>query len=331
MRISRADPEDPTGKRRRHFEISIDSPFTVLDCRATQANTALPQYCGRDRPNGGQQLHTTCGCPDAQSISRNASPSSSTGTLATNVSPENLGLNDPRSSLNRVNSSALPSAPQAAHLQPGATMSSASALQRVRNQEGVGGQPQSHTIQHRPMELLRYPSYDPPSFDADEPPPPMPPGLVTPPPNYDVIVGTPSVDGLADYFARLADYEDPDHASDVHPAVLGHANVLGMGNPADSIVLQESPSSDGAETETEGGDYLSHGMGAAAAADAEDEDSDSDSGDEHPARIHRGGRVNVANPRTPGGRRFPSRSLDLERPAVHLSLAGVMRRGERNS
>ena len=50
MRISRADGDDPTGKRRRHFEISIDSPFTVLNCRATQANTSLPQYCGRDEP-----------------------------------------------------------------------------------------------------------------------------------------------------------------------------------------------------------------------------------------------------------------------------------------
>lgn len=238
-------------------------------------------------------------------------------------------MNDPRSSLDRVNSSALPSAPQAAHLQPGTTTSSASPLQRVRNQEGVGARPQTPVIQHRPMELLRYPSYDPPSFDADEPPPPLPPGLVTPPPNYDVIIGTPSVDGLADYFARLADYEDPDHTSDVHPAVLGHANNIGMGDHADNVVLQESPGSDGADTETEGGDYLARGRGAA--ADAEGDDSDSDSSDEHPARIHHGGRVNVANPRTPGGRRFPSRSLDLERPAVNLSLAGVMRRGERNS
>jgi hypothetical protein len=173
------------------------------------------------------------------------------------------------------------------------------------------------------MELIRYPSYDPPSFDADEPPPPMP--LETPPPNYDVIIGTPSVDGLADYFSRLADYEDPEHANDVHPAVLGHATGLGIGNTTDVVQLQESPSTDGAETETEGGDYLSRG-GAA----AEEDDSDTDSGDDHPARIHTGGRVNVANPRTPGGRRFPSRSLDLERPAMQLSLAGVMRRGERN-
>jgi len=172
------------------------------------------------------------------------------------------------------------------------------------------------------MELLRYPSYNPPPFDADEPPPPMP--LETPPPNYDVIVGTPSVDGLADYFSRLADYEDPDHnVNDVHPAVLGHATDLGI---TDTVLLQESP---GTETETEDSGYLSRGR-RPSAADTEDDDSDTDSGDEHPARIHRGGRVNVANPRTPGSRRVPSRSLDLERPVMQLSLAGVIRRGERN-
>jgi hypothetical protein len=47
--------------------------------------------------------------------------------------------------------------------------------------------------------LLRNPSYNPPAFDAEEPPPP----LATPPPNYDHIFGTPSQNGLADYFARL--------------------------------------------------------------------------------------------------------------------------------
>ena len=52
----------------------------------------------------------------------------------------------------------------------------------------------------RPMHLLRVPSFSPPSFDADDPTPPM----VTPPPLYDNFIP----DGrnpLADYFARLAD------------------------------------------------------------------------------------------------------------------------------
>jgi hypothetical protein len=118
----------------------------------------------------------------------------------------------------------------------------------------------------RPIHLLRYPSYNPPAFDDDE----APPALPTPPPEYDHVVGTPSVDGLADYFARLADYDD----------------------------------------------------------------GDSDTDDEFgtPSRIlERTGRVNVANPRTPGaGGRVPSRSLEITRPpvmALHMAGALTERRG----
>lgn len=143
------------------------------------------------------------------------------------------------------------------------------------------------------MELLRCPSYNPPAFDADEPPPAL--GIMTPPPNYDAIIGTPSVDGLADYFARLADYEDPEHE---------HGRAA------------------------EGADYLA-ASGITAGQGQQEEEEDSDSGDEHhPARIHAGGRVNVANPRTPGGRYAPSRSLEIARPVMRLNMAGVVRRGE---
>ena len=89
---------------------------------------------------------------------------------------------------------------------------------------------------------MRHPSYNPPAFDEEEPPPP----LATPPPQYDHIVGTPSHDGLADYFARLGEAYDDD------------------------------------EEEEE---------------------------DEHRATSH--GRVNIANPRTPGGR--IARSMDIDR------------------
>lgn len=88
--------------------------------------------------------------------------------------------------------------------------------------------------------MLRNPSFNPPPFDADEPPPP----IATPPPNYDHVVGTPSFNGLADYFSRR---------------------------------------------------------------DQEDDNSD----DESPNRITNRGRVNVANPRTPGGRL--ARSMDIDR------------------
>ena len=65
---SRADLDDPTGKRRRHFDISIDSAFTVLNCRATQANTALPQCTGSDESVTEQQQRMSCGCRDAQPL-----------------------------------------------------------------------------------------------------------------------------------------------------------------------------------------------------------------------------------------------------------------------
>ena len=57
--------------------------------------------------------------------------------------------------------------------------------------------------------MLRYPSYAPPPFDADQPPPP----IISPPPNYDNVIGTPSHDGLADYFARMANVYDNDQAA----------------------------------------------------------------------------------------------------------------------
>ncbi|KAI0004839.1 hypothetical protein F4779DRAFT_57703 [Xylariaceae sp. FL0662B] len=185
MRISRLDPEDPAGKRRRHFEISIDSPFTVLDCRATQANTALPEYSGADQPMYRQQAR--CGCPDAEVLATNPSPASSTGTIpsvepAVVPSAESPGI----------------VAPPPAHL----LQHPAAGSQPVQRQANAPASP-------RPIHLMRHPSFNPPAFDEDDPPPPMP----TPPPQYDIVVGTPSVDGLADYFARLADYQEADSDS----------------------------------------------------------------------------------------------------------------------
>jgi arrestin-related trafficking adapter 3/6 len=178
MRISRLDPDDPAGKKRRHFEISIDSPFTVLDCRATQANTALPEYSVPERLTYHQQAR--CGCPDADILTTNPSPSSSTGSIPTVEFNGHLANMDGSSI----------SLPPVAHVQQHHTM----CPQPVQ----------------RPIHLLRYPSYNPPAFDADEPPPPMP----TPPPQYDLVVGTPSVDGLADYFARLAHYDYDSESGD---------------------------------------------------------------------------------------------------------------------
>ncbi|KAI5811022.1 hypothetical protein DFH27DRAFT_5349 [Peziza echinospora] len=65
MRLSKADANDPS--KRRHFEISIDSPFHILSCLATQANTSLPAYTDDRQPATVETTtnahHGPCNCP----------------------------------------------------------------------------------------------------------------------------------------------------------------------------------------------------------------------------------------------------------------------------
>lgn len=233
LRLSRVDPNDPTCCRRRHFEISIDSPFNVLNCRATQANLNLPQYAGVDPPID-HAYRRSCGCPDAPYIDHMDSPS----------------------------------APYV--VCPTATAAAATSTS-------------SSESEPRPIHLMRVPSYNPPPFDADCPPPTLSPILgpqPTPPPRYDVVVGTPSVDGLADYFARLANYR-----------------------------YDAENSTDDDEDDDSGGVEDTNGGGAKILTTLTD----------------RLGRVNIANPRTPGfamapgARAAPSRSLEIVRPTINLS------------
>ncbi|KAL8873317.1 MAG: hypothetical protein Q9174_001193 [Haloplaca sp. 1 TL-2023] len=176
MRLSKPDQVDPS--KRRHFEISIDSPLHILSCRATQANVALPSYTS---PESVTLLteHAECGCPGA--LRRRNSPSSllppvhngseTSSSPAAEEEPFSAGL----------------TRPQAAHVHdPNARAS-------------------------RPIHLLRAPSFNPPAFDETEPPPPM----ITPPPQYDTIVTGDPRSGLADYFSRLADEVGDDEADGV--------------------------------------------------------------------------------------------------------------------
>ena len=168
MRLSKPDAADPS--KRRHFEISIDSPFNILSCRATQANTALPAYSS---PESAVVMtdHYECGCPGA--ARRRNSPSS----LLPALSSLRNGVNASSSSVDRSELPSVLARPPAAHVND------------------------SNAVVSRPMHLLRAPSFNPPAFSDDDPPPP----LVTPPPRYEsLVVGDPR-GGLADYFARLAD------------------------------------------------------------------------------------------------------------------------------
>ena len=184
MRLSKPDVSDPS--KRRHFEISIDSPFHILSCRATQANIALPAYTS---PESTTLLteHSSCGCPGAPR--RRNSPSSLLPTMSslrldTDVNTSSSSVNNPPTAgLTR---------PPAAHVHD------------------------PNSGQNRPMHLLRAPSFNPPPFEDDDPPPP----LMTPPPNYDSLIDGDPRGGLADYFARLANEvaEDEDNRGTMSPS-----------------------------------------------------------------------------------------------------------------
>lgn len=143
MRLSKQDPNHPS--KRRHFEISIDSPFQILSCRATNANTQLPAY---HRPGADSGVSTSPALPCQCSNNRRSPPEG----LRSQQAPPYI--------ISSVNAAAT----------------------RI------------HTT-----DLFRLNQQPPPPFDADVPPPP----LLSPPPSYENVIGR--TEGLADYFARLAD------------------------------------------------------------------------------------------------------------------------------
>lgn len=187
MRLSRPDETDSA--KRRHFEISIDSPFNILSCRATQANISLPAYSagGQNAPSADEY---DCGCPGAALLRRNTPPTGA--TQASNGANANASVNGNSSQTSLPGQGVSRSW---TNDDGGLALPSQAHFANDRNDPNSGAP--------RPMHLLRVPSFNPPSFDEDDPPPP----LVTPPPLYDNVVDDPR-DALADYFARLADEEE---------------------------------------------------------------------------------------------------------------------------
>ena len=157
MRLSKADSIDPS--KRRHFEISIDSPFHVLSCRATGANTALPAYDDNRPAVFTNNIAGTCNCPLPNR--RNSANKDECTTVISAI--------DPPAESTEVLASAI-----------------------------------------RPLHLIRIPSLGPPPFDPNSP---FPQSLVTPPPNYESVVGGNASDPWADYFSRLAALDDTDEDS----------------------------------------------------------------------------------------------------------------------
>lgn len=180
LRLSKLDDKEP-GKR-RHFEISIDSPFHLLSCNATQANIYLPAYTTPNSDPVPPAQKFECGCPGAPLVSRNSSSSASDREITSGPINPVTGRAPSRSFTNGSGGLARP--PQA-HL---------------------ASEPPDHP---RPMHLLRAPSFAPPPFEDVPPPPP----LVTPPPDYTSIVSEQDRDAaLEDYFSRATceDHEDDD-------------------------------------------------------------------------------------------------------------------------
>jgi hypothetical protein len=203
LRLSKVDERD-TGKR-RHFEISIDSPFHILSCKATQANIYLPAYSRPDSDPEPPAQEFECGCPGAPVAAReysiaqsNSDREDSSINLSRRASIAGASTGGRPIARSFTNGSAGLARPPQAHL--------AHEESGRNTQQGLPGQVAAQHVP-RPMHLLRTPSFAPPAFEDVPPPPP----LVTPPPEYTSIVGNNDRETvLEDYFSRLSFYEDQD-------------------------------------------------------------------------------------------------------------------------
>ncbi|KAJ5620657.1 hypothetical protein N7510_004641 [Penicillium lagena] len=200
LRLSKIDEKDPS--KRRHFEISIDSPFHILSCKATQANIYLPAYEGPAPDLTPPAQEFECGCPGAPLAM------SSRDSIATHASGSDR--EDVNSNLNHQGSA-----------------SRGFSRSFTNGSGGLAHPPQAHLAQEqhernipRPMHLLRVPSYAPPAFEDVEPAPP----LITPPPDYTSIVADGDREAaLEDYFSRTT--FEPEHDDDQEGRGLGRVDV----------------------------------------------------------------------------------------------------------
>lgn len=178
LRLSKLDEKEP-GKR-RHFEISIDSPFHLLSCNATQANIYLPAYTTPNSDPVPPAQEYECGCPGAPLVARTSSSSQ----------PSVSDRGDTTTPVNPVTGRA-----------PSRSFTNGSG--------GLARPPQVHLANEsnpRPMHLLRAPSFAPPPFEDVPPPPP----LITPPPDYTSIVSEQDRESaFEDYFSR-ATHDSPE-------------------------------------------------------------------------------------------------------------------------
>ncbi|KAF3483186.1 arrestin-related trafficking adapter [Arthroderma uncinatum] len=178
FRLSKPDGS-PYPKRRRQFDISIDSPLGITSCKASASNIYLPAY---NSPSSYYTDEYECGCPDAANLARdvNANPTLSLPPTFAEIEMP------PPPTFNESSSNSYPS--------------------DTHQHERDHNDPPT-----RPIHFIRAPSFNPPPFESVPPPPPP---LISPPPAYSTIFsGGPGLNSeMDDYFARAhvreGEYDD---------------------------------------------------------------------------------------------------------------------------
>ena len=196
LRLSKTDPEN-AGKR-KHYEISIDSPIHVLSHLAAHSNTLLPVY--EDEASPLPQYSTSSPPPLSPNVvainysttaNGNSSNSNSNNTFAessigafrnifhhsnTDNSIDKIVSSSPVTFQHINNSNDEPFERDGdMHLEANLYKPDPETHDpTINGNQAVPYSPNSTPL-HRPIHLLRKPSVNPPPFDADVPPPPLEP------------------------------------------------------------------------------------------------------------------------------------------------------------
>ncbi|CAH6718994.1 arrestin-related trafficking adapter 3 [[Candida] jaroonii] len=200
LRISKIDPENDN--KRKHYEISIDSPIHVLSTLAAHGNTLLPAYDDQLPDNSFLPEYT----PGSPPLSPGVTPIDTTHTMGKLFSALNRSnsLSSQKSKTEneleaitsnerfyRLNSSNNNDEPLErdhdmhleANLYKPDLNDSRSQLTSPQATPHPGSFSPISSPTMRPIHVLRRPSFNPPPFDADTPPPELPADV--PPPAYE--------------------------------------------------------------------------------------------------------------------------------------------------
>lgn len=209
LRISRLDPENP--EKRKHYEISIDSPIHVLSPLANHGNTLLPPY-DDDVP---EDYFLPKYAPSSPPLSPGVEPIDNTHNIgklfsvlnrSDSIGSRNFGDDQQRASsparFHHINSSSNNDEPIERDFDMHLDANLYKPRESIRNSpiNSPQAMPFPGTLSPmnsplmRPIHVLRKPSYNPPPFDTESIIPP--PNIEVPPPAYeeeDPVTGTSSI------------------------------------------------------------------------------------------------------------------------------------------